>query len=365
MQARLWRWLLLACLGYLSGCASNDLATPRMRIGALPFPGFATNYVLLDDPSALGQHRYERLPPLSSLADEVSSGIVYTRRGGFIDLAHVRSSIDWVRYIHDHVLAQLLTPAPAEAVPQPLRWTWLGNDFELELRPPDSWWALEPSVRTALAHGAAQRIGQRMAVSIGTWHEIGSWYGQMILPLISEQRSAFTWDDSYSHAWGAGVGAQALQRLQSHPKEGWNQAVTHVLRAALRELEPVTATCQAHVVSTVQNHWWAQVSPLKRDLDAGLDGQAKQPWRVDSVPCAAAANTPPFAPQLPVWPSPAYSSDLGLRWRVRLPDWLACEATNCSPQHPVRFEGEAALRQALLRLRETIRAEQGHAALQP
>src|SRR4051794_20958129 len=85
----------LAIAAVCAGCTS-DSAIPRGRIGALPFPGMMTLYCTAD-PHHLGRHRYAQAPRLFQ-TDEEERGIIYTARGGFLDVAHLRAAIDWTRY---------------------------------------------------------------------------------------------------------------------------------------------------------------------------------------------------------------------------------------------------------------------------
>src|SRR5262245_17318752 len=93
--------LILAATGCSTAERKEGLPGPRDRLGALPFPGAFTLYHA-SDPDFLGKHCYERSAMLA--ADE-ADGIVYTRRAGFIDLAHVRITIDTVRYCTEEIRA--------------------------------------------------------------------------------------------------------------------------------------------------------------------------------------------------------------------------------------------------------------------
>src|SRR6185295_8360402 len=94
--------LTVSCaLTLLVGCQSGNqpMEEPRDRIGSLPFPGAFTLYHA-SDPNFLGHHCYEHSAVLA--ADE-ANGIVYTTRAGFIDLAHVRITIDTVRFCTERI----------------------------------------------------------------------------------------------------------------------------------------------------------------------------------------------------------------------------------------------------------------------
>src|SRR5687768_2411742 len=89
---RVAQLVVLSSLVGFGGCNG----APRGRLGALPYPGMTTLYATAD-PENLGRHRYGGLPRLFE-RDEASRGIIYTARGGFLDVAHVRITVDRVRY---------------------------------------------------------------------------------------------------------------------------------------------------------------------------------------------------------------------------------------------------------------------------
>lgn len=367
-------WTLLLGAIFLGGCATgpDGLSPPRIRVGGLPYPGL-TNYLALAPPHAMGAHRYQRFRAASDAVDEVSLGIVYTRHAGFIDLAHIRSTVDWVRYVYLVTHARLMA-ADAHDNP-PLHWRWLGIDFRLRIQLPPGWANVPTSQRQTLSHASAAVFAQRMATAISTWHEVGSWHGQMILPPIREVRSAFTWDDSASHVLAAVVGGRALASAQPGNPDDWNRAVTHELAAALAALCPVDMDCQNQALVRTRGGWWHGGDTLRRDLDTGLEGSgAKQPWLVPNLPCASA--DPANAPQqlalleLPSWQALEHTHGASalprLDWDVTLPGWLAQKVLGCEAGCEAHvFKGEAALLAAIERVRAQITQTEGAQALRP
>ena len=370
-------WVVMSLLAFcLSGCATGpqELSTPRIRVGGLPYPGL-TFYVALEQPVNLGTHRYQIMLGLGDHADEVSGGIVYTRYAGFIDMAHVRSTIDWVRYVYLVTLQRLMATDPS--MQPPLRWSWLGMDYQMSIRTPKKWMEIPESKRILLAQEAAKILAQRLATSISTWHEIGSWHGQMIVPPIQEIRSAFTWDDTSSHVLAALVGAGALSTANPHFQEDWNKAVTRELGLAMAAVVPVDRDCQNQALARSQGLWWSGGQTLRRDLDTGLQGaEPKRPWLVkglrcaDSAALAAARASLPLAFQLPDWRELNQSTGLSFEslfdWEVTMPSWLAERVRGCGTScAPHVFRGEADLLRAIDRIRTQVEQQSGANALRP
>jgi hypothetical protein len=363
-------WLVVCMLGCATG--PQELASPRIRVGGLPYPGL-TFYLALERPVNLGAHRYQLMRGLGDQSDEVSGGIVYTRHAGFIDMAHVRSTIDWVRYVYLVTLQGLMSADPS--LQPPLRWHWLGMDYQMHIRAPKKWTELPESRRTVLAQEAAKILAQRLATSISTWHEIGSWHGQMIVPPIQEIRSAFTWDDTSSHVLAALVGAGALSIANPHLQEEWNMSVTRELGLAMAALVPVDLDCQNQALARSQGLWWSGGQTLRRDLDTGLQGpEPKRPWLVQGLQCAdvaalAAARTAlPWAFQLPDWRELEQSTGLSFEswfdWEVTMPNWLAERVRGCGTScAPHVFRGEADLLRAIEQIRTQVEQQSGAKAL--
>ena len=156
------RALALPCvlaLGLLSACASGP-AEPRMRLGSLPFPGLFSLYATAE-PGELGVHRYESWWDQTVRVGETSRGIMYTCRAGFVDLSHIRESMDWVRFMHDRVLERLEHP---ERGFSPVDVVWSDTHFHLDVHCPEWLDALPTDERARAAREVSIRFGQRAAV---------------------------------------------------------------------------------------------------------------------------------------------------------------------------------------------------------
>ena len=158
----------MALAAVVAGCAGE--AMPRVRVGALPFPGPLTLYSTAD-PMKLGPHYYEDWPSRARRPQEGSSGIVYTTRGGFLDLSHVRESADWVRYIAGRVAPMLMADEQAGVA------TWEHQDTAFTLRAePPAWFAALPREERASQVGAVSaEIAAAAAYLLMTWHEVATW----------------------------------------------------------------------------------------------------------------------------------------------------------------------------------------------
>jgi len=278
--------LTLMALPAIAGCSSGTIGPPRDRLGALPFPGSFTFYQAAD-PENLGQHRYGPTPRLFR-PDELGHGIVYTTRAGFLDIDHVRITIDTVRFCANRVRTAMRTRDSAVALP-----TIEGATFVVSLHYPPRWRssAGDPE-NERVADELALRVGQRLCYLMMTWHEIITWFGYRTFPFVDESPSAFTYDDTMSHVVGLRVAGRALR---DESARSFDEAVTAALRAELVSLGAVTPEHTRQAVRTVEGLWWENGKPLKRQLDVGLQDETVRPWLVRGLPFVAAFRPEPFS----------------------------------------------------------------------
>lgn len=257
-------------------------ALPRARIGCLPFPGIFTLYEAADAES-LGEHVYA-----GDASGETDRGIVYTCRAGFLDICHVRNSADMTAYIHARFL-------------HAVRGGWTCFQFRahepsvytVTINYPSFWWSLSPAEQDRLGEEAAIRASQQLAMTVMTWHELLTWYGYKSTVVISEKGSAFTYEDSTSHALGVLIAGDALRTGGDY-----NSAVTTQLDLVLADLGVVDAEDLEAAIKAVEGDWWANGSARKRHLETGSPGSVIQPWLVLGMASAQAAPRPLRVPDL-------------------------------------------------------------------
>lgn len=257
--------------------------TPNMRIGSLLFPSFIWPLTVAD-PKDLGKHAYcsGPLPPLR--IGETSRGIIYTRKVGFVDIAHIRNTIDLTYYAHE----RLSTALKAENTHLVL----VGAEpsvYHLWITYPDWWKTLSSDAKERMTKELAVRMAQRMGDLMMTWHEIITWYGYRPSLLVGEKWSAFSCDDMPSHIIGAELAGQSL----SLPVEQFEQAVTQSLSRRLKELEAVEPKQTRQAVEQVKGLWWdwGKQDLLRRQVDIHLNGEAMDLWLIPALSNGQQAGT--------------------------------------------------------------------------
>ncbi len=196
---------------------------------------------------------------------EEGNGIIYTQKGGFVDLGHLRDMADWTAYLY----------------------VWIKSEkdhFRIikELGHEGGEKMLEVSVPEFLSDEDMLLIAGRVAYDLSVWHEIATWFGVSYIPLIPERYSSFSMEDNYSNLLGIQLGMEAIKS-----EEGYEQAMTKLLYQKLIELESVEGKEETTgAMDKVEGLWWTREKKLPNSdflVDRNFDCYYELiPWLVDS-----------------------------------------------------------------------------------
>jgi len=178
----------------------------------------------------IGEHQY-----LGGKSE--GNGIVYTYKGGFVDLGHLRDQSDWTAYLHSVILKNK-GHSDTKII--------LGKEGGLKM--------LELQIPADISNEDAALLAGRIAYDLSVWHEIATWYGASSVPFVPERYSSFSVEDDYSNQLGILIGIQAI--LSETP---YNQAMTFILKSKLETLEAVQTieeSCRA--MDMVNGKWWSK-----------------------------------------------------------------------------------------------------------
>jgi hypothetical protein len=187
---------------------------------------------------------------------EEGNGIIYTRRGGFIDLGHLRDYADWTAYLYNLIVSS------AES----------GEDVVLDLGSEGGTKTLILKSLQGLDGYKFSELAGRIAYDLSVWHEIATWFGTSYIPMVPERYSSFSPEDLYSNLLGVQLGMLAIQSDLEY-----NEAMTILLANTLDSLETVTSMEATYAaMEDVENIWWTRKKSLPsskilltRYLDAG------------------------------------------------------------------------------------------------
>ncbi len=264
----------------LGSCHRPD--QPRLRPGA--FFGSPTG-IYFPDPNDLGKHNFE-----SPRGEK--NGMIYTRRGGFIDLGHLREAADRTYYLTRLIYKNLMDEQTELAfrVVEP-------SVYRLSVRYPPEWNDLSKKEKENIAHETAVQIARYTAHNSLIWHEILTWFGFASSGLFSENISAFSWEDPYSDLLGVTLAAEVLREEQPY-----EQTLTRRIDETLRVLEAQPPEVARRAADRIDGKWYSGgfyffVNMKKRNFDVGLDGRPLIPWLAPDI-CPDAQPYPLLAPTL-------------------------------------------------------------------
>jgi hypothetical protein len=183
------------------------------------------------DRDALGRHHFLGGHP-------EGNGIIYTRRGGFIDIGHLRDIADWTGYLF-HLIN--FSADAGEA------WIWpLGSDGGEK--------TLRLAIPAEMDLETRAQLAGAIAYDLALWHEMATWFGASTIPLLPERYSSFSPEDLYSNLLGAQLGVQAiLSELD------FEEAMTFSLLEILDTLEAVpSAEWTRLAMESVESIWWSR-----------------------------------------------------------------------------------------------------------
>ncbi|MCT4666249.1 MAG: DUF4056 domain-containing protein [Flavobacteriales bacterium] len=207
-----------------------------IKMKAFPFKKISsiTAYPLI------GNHKYLGSP-------KENNGIIYTQKGGFIDLAHTRDYVDWTAYWYSfiHYYNDLDTIIVKK----------LGKEAGSK--------TIQIDLRKKLSENEMISLAGSIAYDLSIWHEVSTWFGASSVPLIHEKNSSFSPEDQYSNLLGVVIGMEAIKS----PLD-FNTAVTQILdRYLLKMIPSVTIEETKNAFKKVDQLWWdSRKSIPNRDL---------------------------------------------------------------------------------------------------
>jgi hypothetical protein len=182
----------------------------------------------------IGPHHY-----LGNASEQ--NGIIYSRRGGFIDMAHLRDQADWTAYLYTQLLKNKQK-----------------GTLSLILGHEGGEKTLTVSIPTNMENQDLIHLAGKIAYDLSVWHEIATWFGASSIPFVPERYSSFSIEDPYSNLLGVTIGMQALQNALPYEK-----AVTTIIDETLKNLDAVKNEAETYLaMEAVRNIWWTREKKL-------------------------------------------------------------------------------------------------------
>lgn len=245
-------------------------------VGPLPLPAVQVRNVL--DPEQLGNHTYNggivstKHGIREGFVSSERNGLVYTCRGGFIDIAHVRDYADWTVFLSRRLEATLATGGAFELPEEGARRFVFLTALDADL--------IARVGRRALA----VEIAQWLAFQLSVWHETATWYGWSSIELFPERVSAFSPEDLYSNLLGIHLGSYLVLSGAGETEEGFNRGMDEAIRDVLRRLGAMPPAATRRALDSIDGLWWdsqerlpSERVVLRRNMSLGPE---LVPWRI-------------------------------------------------------------------------------------
>jgi len=258
--------VMIALTIAFGGC----IGAPRPRMGCLPTNTFAITFL---NPENLGPHSYGHL-----LAMFEGDGIVYTCRGGSIDITHLRWNADYTRYIINRTRKTLLKKGKGFS----FNMAFEPSTHQVRFTYPQNWDDLSEEDREKIADEVAFAVGPYVAYGATMWHEILTWFGTHYMLVEPEFNSAFSWEDSYSNVLGTHIAVKAM-RDKEH---SYDKAMTIALDEELAMLGVQPRSTAMAAAASVKGKWYKgylKVDTIMRNFDMGLDDGLVSPVIIPDV----------------------------------------------------------------------------------
>lgn len=231
---------LLAICNYGKGIdfeTKKEKSTPPRVIRTCCAFGYNTKFICIPfladndviDVAAIGTHQYLG-------GKKEGNGIVYSSRGGFLDIGHMRDQADWTAFLY-----ALISTSEEDTIT--LKLGYEGGPKHLYIYKKD---VTTDKDRLALAG--------RITYDLSIWHEIATGYGTSLVPLVPERYSSFSVEDCYSNLLGINLGMGAI--VSEKP---YQEAMSEIIKIALDTLGAAKEIEETYdAMDRVYDTWWTR-----------------------------------------------------------------------------------------------------------
>ena len=210
------------------------------------FPLFPiTNFI---PPAKFGLHSYGQ-PDRKE-----KNGSIYTCRGSFMDISHIRCAADWTVFLTFKIITDNADfDLPSEA-----------GSLKLHFQNLDK-----------LSLDDIASMAQKIAYERLLWHEVASWHYHQPNYMFSEQQSTFSPEDIYSNFLGTIIGRNiALRILKNMDTLSYSQIATDELKKMISSLNPLTTkAASARAYDIVDRNKQLKLRVAKRNKDIWYDSK--------------------------------------------------------------------------------------------
>lgn len=172
------------------------------------------------------------------------NGVLYTLRGGFIDLAHVRDTADNTIGLFYKIYPKLGQSFTVELEPELGERKIHFNAFDVS------------HLSTVQKRRLSVELSAYYAFKMAQGHEISQWHGFKSFPLFPELVSAYSLEDLYSNILGAKLASKLLVDGLSSSVDDYNRNMSIWLHQTLQYLQPLNKVQSEQAFDVVDGTWW-------------------------------------------------------------------------------------------------------------
>ena len=259
--------MIAVLFSLLAGCQFQP--QPRLREGAYFGSPFNMKF---PNPEKLGNHHY-------TINISEKNGMVYSCRGGFIDIGHLREAADRTAYLAGVSYRNIMKGKKEFSfrVIEPSRY-WVKLSY------PENWENMTQEEKEETAKLVSIRLGQHFAHTSLIWHEIVTWYGFSSLGIFPENISSFSWEDTYSDLLGTSISVEAL----SGDQKKYDKTMTELIDKKMKELEVQPSKIARQAAKEIAGKWYTGgfyffVDMIEHNFDVGLSDGHVTPRLVPGI----------------------------------------------------------------------------------
>ncbi|MDC9613204.1 DUF4056 domain-containing protein [Xenorhabdus khoisanae] len=217
----------------------------KAQLWNIPIPFYDIDNIV--EAGKLGEHHYNDSVIGASAAllgvGNEKVGLLYTHKGGFIDISHVRDTADYTLYLFSQIYA------------------YLGQERELILDNELAarkihFFAFTPPDDPAEHYTLSAYLAAKLAFQLAAWHEIAQWYGYQSVPGFSEGISAFSPEDLYSNLLGARLALTLILEGHASSVAQFSTSMASILPTTLYELGAYSKSGTKEMFDSVDGLWW-------------------------------------------------------------------------------------------------------------
>lgn len=291
LRLKTWAWTgLFIAVAYANVSharfleGSRRYKEPRSRLSSPPCATLGTHFI---GASSLGKHGY-------TFNFSEKNGILYTAQGGHIDTPHLRKLADWTAFLAGRVQRSIQEDETGFTFRM-----WEPSRYYITWTYPEDWSSRSAMERETATREVAIALGQHIAFTASTWHEILTWHGYRGIGIWPEFQSAFSWEDNYSNLLGCHVAGAAL----CDPDLKYSDAVTKEINALVKSLGGQSKRVSRQASAAMRGTWFKGdvifLKIFRRHFDVGLTDGYITPWIVTCLSDFRLATSAPASIPVP------------------------------------------------------------------